>query len=634
MPTMSLVTEGNQLVSALGQGNPAQTEYPVSMEMIYPDHERAGIQVEAGLKQYLSPGAAQPAFRLYFRGKYGATRLETALFPDSAVETFDTLLLQPVDSLQASAVSNQWLRDSQLAMSGPAAHGTFVHLYLDGTYQGLYNLLERPDADFITSYVGGEKEEWFVADRSGSLTDNLGSQADALNYLFTLLALAERLDGEPAGVTPPADAYAGAAFYLDPTQLSDYVILSWYAQALGWPESNWYAAIRLGDRPGQGRLIVGEPAAVTRNPAAANDGPENDTIHRLFATSMQDADFRIKFADRMYKHLFNDGALTDTVARDRWLRLDQIVEGAITRDELASNTAEEWLQTDESILSRMDGQAANLIQRARDAGYYPEIDPPVLSRDGGFVEAGFVLRLSLPDDACQTCRIYYTTDGSDPRMPVTGEINPLATAYDLPVSLSETTTHLKARVWKGPTSGAEAPAWSALREVTFSVVPQDAKLRITEVMYNPVDGDDYEFLELTNVGNHEVELANIFIDEGVSFTFPPGSPPLAPGEALVLVSNPAVFAERHPGVRIGGAYDGHLSNKGEKITLLDAAGQTLVEFEYNDEYGWPISADGRGDSLNLINPAGDPNDPRNWRASLYPDGSPGVVDEAIVAISR
>ena len=52
----------------------------------------------------------------------------------------------------------------------------------------------------------------------------------------------------------------------------------------------------------------------------------------------------------------------------------------------------------------------------------------------------------------------------------------------------------------------------------------------------------------------------------------------------------------------------------------------IVTVAYDDENGWPLSADGWGDSLVLATPDGDPNDPRNWRASTKINGSPGEID--------
>ena len=96
-----------------------------------------------------------------------------------------------------------------------------------------------------------------------------------------------------------------------------------------------------------------------------------------------------------------------------------------------------------------------------------------------------------------------------------------------------------------------------------------------------------------------------------------------PGEYAVLVSNPAAFAQQYPGVTVWGAYEGHLSNKGEQFSLRNAQGEVLLEIRYDDENGWPVSADGRGDSLTLVAFDGNPDDPRSWRASNELYGTPG-----------
>jgi hypothetical protein len=93
---------------------------------------------------------------------------------------------------------------------------------------------------------------------------------------------------------------------------------------------------------------------------------------------------------------------------------------------------------------------------------------------------------------------------------------------------------------------------------------------------------------------------------------------------VVLVRDPAFFARRYPDVPVAGVYRGKLSNKGETITIKDIDGNIVASVAYDDEDGWPLSPDGRGDSLVLVNPTGDPNDPLNWRASINIYGSPGA----------
>jgi hypothetical protein len=152
-------------------------------------------------------------------------------------------------------------------------------------------------------------------------------------------------------------------------------------------------------------------------------------------------------------------------------------------------------------------------------------------------------------------------------------------------------------------------------------------LAIAEIMYNPSGGQEYEFLELKNVGNATLDLGGAAFVAGIGFTFPPGWR-LGPGAFAVLVGDAVAFATRHPGVPIDGVYSGRLDNAGERVALQSAGGAILIDVTYDDDPPWPASADGLGYSLVLADVNGDPNRASSWRASSAPNGSPGRDDPA------
>ena len=152
----------------------------------------------------------------------------------------------------------------------------------------------------------------------------------------------------------------------------------------------------------------------------------------------------------------------------------------------------------------------------------------------------------------------------------------------------------------------------------------NTQIQISEIMYNPPGGNDYEFIELTNVDTKPVDLSGAYF-EGIELSFGYGVQ-LAPGEVIVLAGNEQAFAERYPGVTPADTYDGNLANRGEKITLRDYTGAVLASVEYDDENYWPLSADGLGDSLVFVAAEGAADNPQNWRASHQLYGSPGVLD--------
>jgi hypothetical protein len=205
-----------------------------------------------------------------------------------------------------------------------------------------------------------------------------------------------------------------------------------------------------------------------------------------------------------------------------------------------------------------------------------------------------------------------------------GDVSPSALPYVVSVTLDKS-THVKARVLDG--------AWSALTEAVFAIDPVVDNLRITEMMYHPLDTGDpnndpnAEFIELKNIGAETLNLNLVSFTEGIHFAFPGRQ--LASGEYVLVVKDEALFASRYPnvpqGVDILGPYEGRLANGGEQIRLEDAIGQPIHDFEYKD--GWRPITDGDGFSLTVIDPTNsDSNswgEKDSWRASDYIGGSPG-----------
>jgi hypothetical protein len=76
-----------------------------------------------------------------------------------------------------------------------------------------------------------------------------------------------------------------------------------------------------------------------------------------------------------------------------------------------------------------------------------------------------------------------------------------------------------------------------------------AQIVISEIHYHPleegtVDGDEFEFIELTNVGDSTVSLTGYAFNTGITYTFP-SKAELGPGEFLVLAYNAEYFEQRY-----------------------------------------------------------------------------------------
>jgi hypothetical protein len=247
---------------------------------------------------------------------------------------------------------------------------------------------------------------------------------------------------------------------------------------------------------------------------------------------------------------------------------------------------------------------------------------PQFSRNGGPITPGFLLTVSAPVGP-----VYYTLDGSDPRLPGGGRLASSLT-YAEPIRLDGNTRVMaRARTPKG---------WSALTAATFYVdLPPIA---ITEIMYHAADpeegpfGDnDFEFIEVRNAGSDVADLRGVTLSGAVRFAFA-GSDveELGPGEYAVVVENLAAFGTRYDtqGLLIAGQYDGDLGNSSEEVVLEGPVGEPVQRFTYSD--AWYPETDGGGRSLVLAdpeNPRQDMGNPDRWRPSLEVGGSPGRADE-------
>ena len=408
----------------------------ISIELIHPGQPDKNVQTDCGAEPH-SHNRMKRSLRLNFRAEFGDARLKSSLLRDAplngetADDTFDKLILRGGNNRCWARVWNperttytmdQWYRDTQIAMSGVGSRGTFVHLYINGLYWGLYNVVERPDAAFGASYLGGEAEDWYSVSHGGSH----GGDPGRWNYLKGALKNKDMSD--------PAN-YAEMRQYLDIDNFIDYVMLSWFVGLSDWPQNNWWGGNR-NDVPGPFFYFGWDAEWSWKTTRGHNNGwvhPDfrqnksgGATIAALWHALRRNADFMMRFADRAYAHLFNDGVLTDDNCQVRYLTLNDFVRDAVVAESARwGDTCEglghptrtrdvDWVFAEAETLGPgfMEGNAARFLASLRGQGYYPDIDPPVLVPRGGHVPSDFTLEMVNPNAGGA---IYYTLDGSDPR---------------------------------------------------------------------------------------------------------------------------------------------------------------------------------------------------------------------------
>jgi hypothetical protein len=609
-------------------------ERPVSMEYIKPE-DNSGFQIDGGIRvqgsDWQRPRTmpnSKFSYRVYFRGDYGPGRLEYPLYPHTTLQSFDQVVLragynEPNNPFIRDEVGRRTFGD----MGNVTSQGTLAHIFTNGFYAGLYNPCERVNEAFGQSHHGGSPE-WDVVGPDFAQSSEGPGVVDGDRNDFRNLH--NYINGQSAASIVTPAVYNEIARRLELPNFVDYCLVNVYSAMGDWPANNWRAGKDRG--PGgiwrfyvwdaewglgfSGRGFTRDTFAET-GPGPSDSGlasTANSEIARMYQSLRRSPEFRLLWADRIYKHFFNGGALTEVAMTNRLNELrDQLaVVFALNVSEIGPFVANRRANIfDDFQLYGLFGYSNALY------GVYASSNAPAFNRHGGPVPPGFSLTMSAPLGGT----IYYTTDGSDPRVPFTGAISNAATAYVGPLTLVQSGL-IKARTLLNTN-------WSALAEASFAVGTLGIPIRLTEIMYNPTGGSIYEFIELQNIGAVPLDLGGMFFSEGIEFTFNAGTF-LAPGARLVLANgtDPNAFASRYPGVTPRGYFNGNLNNAGERLTLRDVNGRITVSVNFRDNNGWPTPADGAGYSLELMDPLGNPDDGANWRASSALNGSPGTAGTA------
>ncbi len=653
----------------LGSGSPFEREvhleyyfppgyYPTNQE---PIREDAGLRVSSSPYQRArmkltgteanSPwqpwwdATEKPSFNVYFNGDYGISQLDYRLFPNYDVKDFQHLRVRAGKNDNGNPfITDELVRRLWTDLGHVGARGLLCSLYVNAIYKGVFNLTER------------EREPMFQAHYRSDLDWDVRYNYDWVNGDGTAYAAMLGALNTDLTVLPN---YLNATQLFDPDNFADYYLLNIYCAMWDWPENNFVFARERSTGPlsrfsyavwdAEGAFNVNsyynKPVTFNTITELATKTVDVANIWQRLALS---AEFRLRFADRVNKHLFNGGVLDDRdpdgsgplISRfqQRFNELAGEAAPLVFYNQgqlLYTNLFTSWTAPATGRRSYLLGNTPGQ-QMLRDAGLWPLTEPPIFSQFGGVVPPEYELTMSnLVAVSGQTATLYFTLDGSDPRL-AGGALSGSSLVYTGAVVLTNVVT-IKARA-KNDATGE----WSALTETTFapsSVPASSDNLVIAEIMYHPPDtstnelaagfsaADDFEFVRLLNIGSKPVELTGVRFTVGVTFDFSAGSVRfLNPGANALVVKRRSAFRLRYGGSldgRIAGEYTGNLSNSGERLALVNGT-NTIRDFIYSDGGAWPESPDGDGPSLLLRDPFSNPDhgQPTNWIASAIPGGLP------------
>ncbi len=239
-------------------------ERPINMEYFAPGGQvqfsvPAGIRIHGNFSRLYSP---KKSFRIYFSQKYGGPgNLEYPLFADSPVTKFDKLILRAgfqdtflhrgiperADRhLEAKYIGDQVVRNLHRNMGQPIAHGSWVLLYLNGQFWGLYNLTERIDLQMLRSY--SEKDaEWDVIVKESGWEEGVWYNREEVRDGGYSSWLENQNWIGSADFTIPENI-GELKWRVNLENVFSYLFLEAYVQNTDWPSANWVVYRRWDER--------------------------------------------------------------------------------------------------------------------------------------------------------------------------------------------------------------------------------------------------------------------------------------------------------------------------------------------------------------------------------------------------
>lgn len=686
IPTLSVTGEEDDFFGSNGiyvDTQDRNIEAAVSAEYFHPGPVTDGVNIENGFQIdcgcKLQGGASRTpskaikhSFSLRFRDLYGAGKLNYPVFDGTTVTTFDSIHLRAMynnswihsnsgQRARATMIRDQWARDCMIDMgNADGGQGHFVHFYINGIYWGVFNLHERLENDHYAAYNNYEDDE-VLGLNPGRITSEENSSFNAMK----------------AVVTNSRSPWSRIQTVLDVDNYIDFVITEYFGRNADLKSNDNWRAAGGGSANAPWRFYCWDTERIledhTSTSAPSNSGSLDGAL--IFDNLEDHREFRVRFADRAYKHLFHGGALTNLENRGRFQNYADQIDTAIVCESarwgddrsgggFSANYArnENWTRAvygtpggpgtspsngvlgswfPTSGTNRTD-RMISAWQSKRFSGssdtYLGTITAPLFTVNGGNQHGGEIPGAGTLSATAPSGSIYYTTDGTDPRLEG-GSLAPgailLSGGMTLPAS---GLVRMRARVGR-------ADSWSPLSEAIFYLERRAtaSDLRITEINYNAAranaveaeaganlatprlfTGGDFEFIEICNVSTTAVNLDGVKFTNGLTFTFPVTNLPA--GGYVVVVEDLEAFEVRYgKDPTVAGQFAGTLENDGERIAFAIWNGTGGQDFTFDDGGTWPGRADGFGSSLEIIDTAGDYGNSENWRSSCQYNGSPGAL---------
>jgi hypothetical protein len=170
----------------------------------------------------------QKSVRIYAKEKYGETKIERQLFPDSETDEFDVVVLRNMGQDFITGVAQDVLAN-QIArpLNQATLHFRPVITFVNGEYWGIQNLRERFDKHFLAQFHDSHKDSIDIIDSYGGGVDVGSNQA--------FLDLYNLLDNNDISIQ---SNYEDVASKMEIEDYIDNMLIRVYMGCYDWPGNN------------------------------------------------------------------------------------------------------------------------------------------------------------------------------------------------------------------------------------------------------------------------------------------------------------------------------------------------------------------------------------------------------------
>lgn len=615
-----------------------------AIELVELDGTKEGFGVTAGAKEFgeSSVEFEKSNFRVFFDTEYGVSDLEYDIFENfeqghiKSAKKFDKIELRggSWDSWQAAAggrftpsdyyICDRFVKDTRLDMGDLAPHGRFVNVFVNGDYRGFYQLRERYDHQFYSSYSkNNEKPKTIEA-----IKENNGRYSNNGDL---------NINGDGSVFLSLGNNYQTDKSWINTNSFIDYTLVTSLMESDFEKEHRGVGSM-MQNSPNDYHFIYGDNdmrlrpvSSVLSHMMGYSPGYFVNDLIPYFTTYKNDPEFVQDVLERTARHFCSGGALTvdSMVARimywknqidlpmraehERW-------EGQASINYTGSNYVADkygsWNNNMNSILQRIPQLQPNMFTEWAAQGLYQGCDiRPQVDTENQISEinqaTSYVIDAYDPDGDIM---IFSVVSGLPPGLNInttTGEI------YGTPIQLGSYTVKIKV--------GDSNNKWGYhefIWEIINLNIPVGGQLVINEIHYNPldsvltngaaIDNDNFEFIELKNTGTADAVLLGNVFTKGIDLHL--YQPLVIPPDSFAVFAKDSLWFKAKYGFSPDAEYNNKLDNGGEYIRLKSPYKAIIDSLTYDNNNGWDTIPDGSNYSLALINSNLDNAQANNWAA--------------------